>query len=164
MGQKVDVLSYEQVTSLIGSIADAVKAHVVSFPKGEDGNSLPIVIYAPIRGGLVPGVVLSHMLDTQNLRCVNMSGWKISASPMSHIPILIDDILDTGKTITTCLDRFRMDRPHWKSPVLVSALICKERVAKAITELNLPWPVILVPGKIVPSNHPWVVFPWEKQP
>lgn len=111
------------------------------------------------RGGLIPGVMLSHRLGLPLLTAKTTSYDEFNQQqplqsyipPLSHKQIvmdgmqnwlLVDDIIDTGKTLEHVRDLY---------PIMpMCALITKKPKAQALTYANVPASV-------------WVTFPWESK-
>lgn len=109
------------------------------------------------RGGLIPGVMLSHRLevpfyplqwqtrdntqDREFLSCVYLD--RININGPENI-LFVDDICDSGKTVT----EIRSQVPDGRWAVLYSK-----------TD-NMGIDFV---GKRVYNVNKWIVFPWEKQ-
>ena len=131
----------------------------------------PELIVSINRGGLVPGVYLSHALkiphypvhyqtrDFQTPGKHDKSKWFFSYKPHAinydKNVLLVDDINDTGKTIIDIMDNWSQsnlgDHPltkRVKTTTLVERKSSEYRVDFSPTVLD---------------NTKWVVFPWESQ-
>ena len=115
------------------------------------------VIVGLTRGGLIPAVRLSHMMDTPmlpfNPHMLHTNGdprgkVKIPISPAVVRRILIvDDIADTGKTFTKCA-RFFENRGF--------------NVSTAAVYINEATTVFTLTYAVYDSRKYWVVFPYEE--
>lgn len=122
----------------------------------------PDFIVGVNRGGLVPAVILSHMLDVP-LIPVSYSSKDGAGDDKNHSNVLptigdsfatpqtlliVDDIADTGHTLAELTRHYRSQGNH----VLTVSLYRKE------------FPV-LVPDfawQVISDDDPWIVFPWER--
>ena len=130
----------------------------------------PDYIVGLTRGGLVPGVMLSHILDIpmHTLKVALRDGhedceinaWMPEDVTEGKNILIVDDINDTGETLAWIRGDweksvFKGDIEfHWhkriKIAVLVNNLASKESVDFHIDEVNKS------------EDDCWVVFPWEK--
>jgi len=115
MSKKV---SWKSIGSMVSNIAKEIKKDTTPY-RG---------IYAIPRGGLVPGVMLSHKLEL----------------PMLLFPkdscIIIDDISDTGKTLSSLHRRGNnliVTLFYHKQSIVVPDIWCAEK------------------------KKSWIIFPWE---
>lgn len=118
----------------------------------------PSVVIGLTRGGLIPAVLLSHMLSVPMIP-VSYSSMKGRGEfkgydgtlPTTDIPgkdiLVIDDICDSGHTLFD-ISRYYNDLHH---NVLTAALYYK---MGAIMEPNYYW-------QLIPEDGNWVTFPWE---
>lgn len=98
------------------------------------------VIYGPPRGGLIPGVMLSHKLKIPLV--LNMEEvWRID---MQHKKVLIvDDISDTGKTLQYFHDK-KFD---------IATLFVRIHTSRVMPKFHA----------FDINNDAWLLFPWETQ-
>lgn len=118
----------------------------------------PSVIIGLTRGGLVPAVLLSHMMSIPMIP-VSYSSMKGRGEfrgydgrlPSTDIPgknvLVVDDICDSGHTLSE-ISRFYHDLHH---DVQVAALYYK---IGAIIRPDCYW-------QKIPEDGGWVTFPWE---
>jgi len=112
------------------------------------------------RGGLIPGVIISHLLQLP-LEVVCYSSKDGAGDNKNHenqLPVLtaspmliIDDISDTGKTLMEVRDYYTKHNVS----VYTAALYYKVN----------PTPELFVPDfrwRRIPHDAGWVTFPWEK--
>lgn len=133
--------------------------------KGTPGfNELPGAILALSRGGLIPGVILSHIFGAP-LIPVQYSSKRGKGDDKNHkndLPILdkditsiliVDDICDSGYTLKEVATHYTMSNvaSHPKLFVNTAVLYYKK---SAIYEPDLYW-------KKIASDSPWIIFPWE---
>lgn len=115
------------------------------------------VIIGLTRGGLIPAVRLSHIMDTPmlpfNPHMLHTNGdprgkVKIPISPAVVRRILIvDDIADTGKTFTKCA-KFFENRGF--------------NVSTAAVYINKKTTVFIPTYVVYNSRKKWVIFPYEE--
>lgn len=125
----------------------------------ERDNFIPDVICPVIRGGLVPGTMLSHIFSQPRIIPIqwqtrDLSVREINLSKLrSYNKILIvEDIVDTGKTINEILKYFK----KWTNDFAVASLIKKET---AVIEKN----VKVFSGISNVTGNQWHQFPWESK-
>ena len=129
----------------------------------------PDYIVGLTRGGLVPAVRISHLLDIPmhtlqvQLRDGNqdceMNCWMPEDVTKAKNVLIIDDINDTGETLAWIRDDweksvYKGDIEYWwhkriKVAVLVNNLASKESVDWCATDINKE------------EDPSWIVFPWE---
>ncbi|MCD6503180.1 MAG: phosphoribosyltransferase [Thermoplasmata archaeon] len=123
----------------------------------------PDLIVAIARGGLIPGVRLSHILRVP-MRSIHMTFYDEHDNrlerPILLIPLqtphevkgkkvlLVDDIADTGLTLKNALEYLK-------------SLGVKE--VKIATIAYKPSSIV-IPDFYLFTTNKWVVFPWEKEP
>lgn len=123
----------------------------------------PSAIVAISRGGLIPGVMLSHFTSCRKLYTVickqyddttNRAGdLDLDTDLQAHLALLrgdtvvIDDIVDTGKT-------FGMLQQGYPNPYYC-ALTTKERSVYVVPQI----PRDIHIAQVLPDK--WIVFPWE---
>ena len=87
-------------------------------------NWSPDIILSINRGGCIPGVYLSHLLNTSH-EVINVNN-KIDSSSINNKNILvIDDINDTGKTLEIISKMFSGSQNSIKYAVLVNNVSSK---------------------------------------
>lgn len=117
----------------------------------------PTIIVGLARGGLVPAIIMSHILGMQ-MFSVSYSSKRgkgeyklydniLPVFPESWNLVFVDDLTDTGYTMKEISDTYE-DRGH---VVRTATLFHKE--GAAITP-DFVW-------QTIPSDAPWIVFPWE---
>ena len=120
-----EFVSWTRIEVAVRTIADYVTAHTTGFR----------YVFGIPRGGLIPAVMLSHLLDIP----------LIMDQPILHVidgPVLIiDDIVDTGK-------------------VLNEYHACRGDHNMFVSIYSKPW-AALQPDLSVWSTENWIVFPWE---
>lgn len=118
----------------------------------------PQYIIGLCRGGLIPAVMISHMIEVPVIPISYSSkeGQGENKAYDNCLPgvgdvdstiLIIDDICDSGKTMDEVATEY-IDRGH---SVLTAALYYKEGGA---------WHPEFYWQKI-PKESPWVIFPWE---
>lgn len=108
------------------------------------------------RGGLIPAVVLSHILETPMVP-VSYSSLRGKGEYRAHenqlpeiegrLILLVDDICDSGHTLREVHDYY--ERKNYE---VVSAALYYKR--GAVYEPTHYW-------QTIPADAPWVTFPWE---
>jgi hypoxanthine phosphoribosyltransferase len=130
----------------------------------------PDYIVGLTRGGLMPAVLLSHLLKVpmHTLKVQLRDGdqdteincWMPEDVTKAKNVLIVDDINDTGETLAWIRDDweqsvFKGDIAYWwhkriKVAVLVNNLASAETVDYTIDEINKA------------EDPCWIVFPWEK--
>ena len=112
-------------------------------------------ILAISRGGLVPGVKLSHLLNIP----LEIIEYRTRDFPTNYIKLpklndfnclLVEDIIDTGKTLDNVLSALTLVFPNISITV----------VTLFSHNVKLWFPVEFVCNKIQ-NKDTWIVFPWE---
>ena len=144
----------------IDSACEAIASRVNQYEK-------PDYVIGLTRGGLIPAVILSHMLKipmipvsyssaegegeykqyTNDLPMIISSYQSGSGDLNMPTLLIVDDICDSGNTLTEVNDVYEK-RGH---AVYVAAIHYKES-ANFIPDVY--W-------KSIPHNAPWVIYPWE---
>ena len=155
-------LSWAEVSETCGTIAGQVSA---------DGR--PDVIVCLIRGGMIPGVLLSHALGCRDLRGLSLTHTRADGinAPKTSRPVLsnaesagnvrsrdvllVDDVAGTGQTALAAIAMIG-DRGAARTRIAVCAVNTRN------------WnPAAPDPGECLDyiggRYRRWVVFPWEQQ-
>ena len=121
----------------------------------------PQVVVGLTRGGLLPAVIMSHILGTP-MNAVSYSSKHGAGDNKNHVNILpsipfdsddkprlliVDDIMDSGLTM-------REVRDHYEGRGYKLKTACLYHKIGAITGVNYHWHQI-------PNNAPFIIFPWE---
>lgn len=128
------------------------------------GTEIPDTIIALSRGGLIPGVILSHELIALGKTVVvvplaysSNHGNGDDRNHNNRLPMLdsnniliVDDICDSGHTMKE-VQEFYSARPRGRRVVRTAALYYKESSVHLPTYFSTQ----------ITSNSPWIVFPWE---
>jgi len=154
-------LSWIEIDHIVSTLAEKVQS---------DGK--PEIIIGLQRGGLIPGIILSHRLDVRCFISFNINrtihdginaekttprlGPNISFKLVEAKDILVvDDVVGTGETLKIVkymLNKF--------SPLRLRCLVCAaNRKNWDLGNTEEPASLITYIGMEV---HGWVVFPWEK--
>jgi hypoxanthine phosphoribosyltransferase len=143
--------SYEEIHNACKDIADRINVVELGITQ----------VVGIARGGLLPAVILSHMLDLP-LLLADYSSKNGNGDDKNHRNVLpevfgmrgtlliVDDICDSGKTLKEIVDHFT----SVYIPVFTAVLYHK-------THDNQP----IVPDyvwKIIPHDSDWVIFPYER--
>ena len=118
-------------------------------------NWKPDIILSVNRGGCVPGVFLSHMRDLNHevlsfKNITNINNDVIKKIMNNHSSILIiDDINDTGNTLTDIKNKFNMYIKNIKFAVLINNKSSSFEVDYYGSEIDKN------------IDNSWIVFPWE---
>jgi hypoxanthine phosphoribosyltransferase len=159
---------YKQFLKHIKLIVDWLKPQTTGYTKYGIEPWDPDLIVSVNRGGLVPGVYLSHALKVPHLpihyqtrdsaQANHSKGeWKFSFKPYAfHYDkkiLLVDDINDSGKTLKTIMS-------HWEKNNLGDAPITKRvKIVSLIERKGSKFTVDYSPLTL--DTKEWVVFPWE---
>ena len=119
-------------------------------------NWIPDLILSINRGGCIPGVYLSHKMGVKhevfsfniNIRNGEVDLYKKLISQYSSI-LIIDDINDTGKTLSKMSDLFKENISKLKFAVLINNKSSSFKVDYYSDEID----------KNIDDS--WIVFPWE---
>jgi len=119
--------------------------------------SLPNRIIAISRGGLIPGVIISHILNVP-ITPINYSSLQGKGEYKQHdnvlpnikepLLLIIDDIADSGKTLNEIVTHY-----NYTEHKVVRTAILFFKVGSIITP-DYYW-------QTIPADAPWIVFPWE---
>ena len=132
--------------------ACALLAHQVI----KNPNGAPQVIVGLARGGLVPAVILSHILDVKVFPVSYSSKkgegeYKQYENTLPLIPfktiLLVDDIIDSGFTMKEVYDHYYAQGHN----VDIACLYWKEGAA---IDPEYYW-------QDIPRDSSWIIFPWE---
>ncbi len=160
--QRGVVLSWAEISETCGTIAGQVAV---------DGR--PDVIVCLIRGGMIPGVLLSHALGCRDLRGLSLTHTRAdginaakTSRPVLSNPgsagnvrnrdvLLVDDVAGTGQTALAAVTMIS-DRGAARTRIAVCAVNTQN------------WnPAAPDPGECLDyiggRYRGWVVFPWERQ-
>lgn len=120
----------------------------------------PDVIVGVTRGGLMPAIILSQMLNIEMVP-VAYSSKEGNGDDLNHkneLPqfhncniLIVDDICDSGHTLKELFDHFTMGC----NTSVTTACIYYKHHKEPIFVPNLKWITI-------PTNSNWIIFPWEK--
>lgn len=140
--------------------------HLVHQMLGDEkfGTEIPDTIIALSRGGLIPGVILSHELIALNKTVVvyplaysSNHGNGDNRNHQNRLPeldsnniLIVDDICDSGHTMKE-VQEFYSARPRGRRVVRTATLYYKE------SAVHLPTYFVTQ----IPADSPWIVFPWE---
>ena len=114
------------------------------------------VIIGLSRGGLIPAVIMSHIMDLPMIPVAysSTSGNGDDLNHENHLiavkehnVLIVDDICDSGKTMAEVA-------AHYTAAghiVTTAALYVKE---SSVIMPNEYW-------QCIPSDAPWIIFPWE---
>lgn len=101
-------------------------------------NFADYVLFPIPRGGVIPGIILSHCSD-------NSFQIEYDLDKIQHCsrPLLIEDILDTGRTATRIFEKYSKEYP-------IVSLFYKESS-------------IVKPELYCEKTSDWIIFPYEKE-
>ena len=91
-------------------------------------------VYGISRGGLIPAVIISYLLDIPFVRYEN----KINSKTL-----IIDDISDSGKTLKKLLKKHKVG---------MTATLWIMKQTKYLPDVHIR----------IKNDDEWIVFPWEK--
>ena len=154
MNKLVDVISWDKFNCLISSLSSKVKKHDIQ------------VIIAIQRGGLVPAVCLSHLLNVRNFITIKAEhsesddiypNWKndidfqsIDINITGKNILIIDDIVGTGKTMIKTTDFCEKEFP---ASIITAALFIDENLFNNQIDIDY----------YQEMTKKWIIFPWERQ-
>lgn len=116
----------------------------------------PEMIVGLARGGLVPSVILSHILGVKMMPVSYSSKrgqgeYKAYDNALPVVPfkyiLLMDDIIDSGFTMREVCEHYESKGHH----VNIASLYYKDG---AVIKPQLSW-------QDIPKDSPWIIFPWE---
>jgi hypoxanthine phosphoribosyltransferase len=148
---------YHDIKYFLSDIAEALETH-----KGAEQYA----VYGIARGGLIPAVILSHMLDAP-MCPLNLKGEPnpFANVPFSfldnYVPIITDDIIDTGETIESVLQFLFLARPNLKKCIVSAPFSTERGIARLCSISNVS--IYTSDRGRLPNDHPWLVFPWEEE-
>tara|TARA_R110001606_G_scaffold96378_3_gene213498 strand:- start:14121 stop:14570 length:450 start_codon:yes stop_codon:yes gene_type:complete len=135
------ILEWEDIDNLVTHIEAQVRQH----------HPQVGMIVGVSRGGVIPGVMLSHKLGIgfETVQWTLRDGLKKEIGRLNNITeryqcLVIDDILDSGATI----EDMKADCLH---PFKVATLLAK----KSSEHIDIE-------GRKYYNNDKWIVFPWEE--
>lgn len=121
----------------------------------------PDILVGVARGGLIPAVRLSHLLDDLLMRVVHVKYYKdvdetkeepeifwSDVEKLEGDTLIVDDVADTGNTLEVVVD-------HLQTRVEGDLKICT-LAYKPSSKIE--------PDYYVYETDKWIVFPWEKAP
>lgn len=116
----------------------------------------PTLIVGLARGGLIPGVILSHILEIPLVPvCYSAKGgrgeFKAYDNQLPELDstniLFVDDIADSGHTMEEVVNHYFKQRKIVRSAVLYHKV-------GSVHEPTYSW-------KEIPANSDWIIFPWE---
>lgn len=134
MEHQKENLGYQEYGSIIGLLINNINTYLIE--NNIDFNKC--VIYSPPLGGLAIGVHVSKLLNIKFI----LDFEKDMIENIEYI-ILVDDIVDTGKTFSEIIFKYKN-----KFEFITSSLYCKHYLKPEIFLKQVP-------------NNTWVRFPWE---
>lgn len=160
--QRIVSFSWGRVNKLTNALADRVRS-----------DGVPEIIVAIQRGGLIPGIIISHRLavreflsfDIRHTGSDAVNAEKVSPRIALHIPfealvrkdvLLVDDIAGTGETFRlACKALLEL---HPQRIRTLACVVNRDNWDPANTTPPSKW--ISYIGEEVAA---WVVFPWEEK-
>ncbi|MBS3815026.1 MAG: phosphoribosyltransferase [Hadesarchaea archaeon] len=134
----------------------AVEALAVTIKNDFD----PDVVIGVARGGLIPAVRLSHLLNDLLMRVIHVKYYEDVDTPTEEPEIwsdvgelegkvlLVDDVADTGSTLEVVLNHLE---DKVEDELRVATLVWKPKSS-------------VKPDYYVYKTSDWIVFPWEEAP
>lgn len=121
-----------------------------------DSNWKPDVVVGLLRGGGVPGTIISHIIDVP-FYGLNVSSTRATVDPVYQVyqrssmkVLVVDDINDTGKTLI----RFRLDNDNGDG---------QTRYATLVDNLSSNFHEVSYAAEQIDKSEKdeWLIFPWE---
>jgi hypoxanthine phosphoribosyltransferase len=123
------------------------------------GEYKPDIIYAVLKGGLIPARILADLLSIEEIGFIGVkmyrgvgirgAGPELTLPPTINVKdktvLVVDDVVDTGLTLQLVVDELRR---YGAREVKTLALYVK------------PWSIVY-PDYYFEETNKWVVFPWE---
>jgi hypoxanthine phosphoribosyltransferase len=149
-GYKFIIPNWDMINKMIRDIAIEVTKQ----------NFFPSIVIGISKGGIIPAVILADLLDT-DIDLVGVKLYKgvderedapqifqeVSVDIYAQKVLLVDDVADTGKTMT---ETKKYLRNKGAGDILVCTLHFK------------PWSVIK-PDIFVEETDAWIIYPWERK-
>lgn len=144
---KKNFITQATVSSYLGIIANKMK----------DDNFMPDIVIGLSRGGLAPGIMMSHYLKRPFIpfetALRDFPVWKSNTMALESVKrvLIVDDICDTGETFKKLKDELSKELPNLE-------------VKFASLHYNTPaifkpdWYGTLINKEI---DDVWLVYPWE---
>ena len=146
-----EVPSWEQIYELLLNLGNRIRK----------ANFRPDVIVGISRGGWPPARIMSDLLENPELANVKAEFYlgvaetksepiitqPVSVSVMGKKVLVVDDVVDTGKSL-------RLVRSHLRKHGATDV--------KVVTLYYKPWSV-LTPDWYEKETSSWVIFPWERK-
>lgn len=108
----------------------------------------PKVILAIPRGGLIPGVILSHRFNVPLVITNSHKRVPKKIERLGNRILIVDEIADTGDTLLR-VKRQCLEKGYATGSDIKIAVLCVK-----------PWSVVEPDFVVMKTDH-WVIFPWE---
>lgn len=161
MENKVNFLEWSDITRIVNNMAIEIKK-----------SYKPDIIISVVRGGMVPSVILSHLLNVRNVENIKAKETvsdEIDAQKQEIVieeninlkeikgkrVLIVDDILGSGQTIR----KIKEVTKKW-SPKDIKVAICMINEDNWEKSNNGEYKNII--DYLGEKIRGWVVFPWEK--
>lgn len=143
------LMSWAEVEKAVAALANMVR---------REFN--PDIIVGIARGGLIPAVRLSHLLEDRLMRVIHVKYYEdidirkekpeiwSDVRKLEGRVLVVDDVADTGGTLGVVLDHIKQ---RTKGEVKVATIAWKPRSS-------------VKPDFYVFEADKWIVFPWEEAP
>lgn len=144
-------ITWDQLGTFIDYIEFSLKTNFKSLLE----NFLDIKICPIIRGGLVPGTLLSHRLNYPSIHPITIQTRdQVNFENLINFPeyvsdklyIIVEDVVDTGKTLNILNNYFLL-----KENVIFVSLIKRKG-------FDIPFKHHI---SVLEMNFSWIIFPWE---
>lgn len=144
---EVETINWDTVNQAVNKISDTFKDKHID------------CIIALMRGGLVLGTMVSHRLNIP-MRCIGLSSYnednkqekiivyqKVKLDKNFKIVLVIDDIIDSGKTIKYIKNK--IEKKHTKTKFYYTTMYATDKHKDNVDYYCYD------------KNDKWLMFPWE---
>lgn len=143
--------SYEEIHNACVDLVRAIEREMIPFK----------YVAGIARGGLLPAVVMSHIMNLP-LLLVDYSSKEGNGDDKDHgnnLPVvtpadgpvlIVDDICDSGKTLKEIIEHFTSN-----NVIVYTAVLYFKTLERQLTVPDFVW-------RTIPHDAGWVIFPYER--